>query len=325
MIHVAIIGAGLIGKKRALALPKGVKVTVVVDTDIKRAQSFAKEFNCEAKNKWRSVVDDKTITALFICTPNNVATEVAVEAIKAGKHVLIEKPGARHLQDFKKINDAFNKHKNVVVAFGYNHRYHPAPMKAKQLIDSGKYGKVLFIRAKYGHGARLGYEKEWRFNKEVSGGGHLIDQGTHLIDFVNFFAGNLDFRHGHLNTLFWDTKLEDSAFLILEKNKTVATLTTTCLEWKNVFCFEIMLRTAKIQIDGLGRSYGTEKLTVYEMSKKMGPPKVKEFNFPGDDMSWLLENKAFFAKIKNANYGDTSLKEAKYVLDIINQTYKKQK
>jgi predicted dehydrogenase len=229
------------------------------------------------------------------------------------------------LQDFKKITDAYNKHKNVVVAFGYNHRYHPAPMKAKQLIDSGKYGKVLFIRAKYGHGARLGYEKEWRFDKEISGGGHLLDQGTHLIDFVNFFAGNLDFRHGHLNTLFWDTKLEDSAFLLLEKDKTVASLSTTCLEWKNVFCFEIMLKTAKIQIDGLGRSYGAEKLTVYEMSKKMGPPKVKEFNFPGDDFSWILENKAFFAKIKNADYGDTSLKEAKYVLDIINETYKKQK
>ncbi len=324
MINVAIIGAGLIGRKRALALPKGVKVTVVVDTDKKRADAFAEEFKCVAKNEWKSVVCDESITALFICTPNKVAPEVASAAILAGKHVLIEKPGARHLQDFKKIADAYKK-KKVVVAFGYNHRYHPAPMKAKQIIDSKKYGEVLFIRAKYGHGGRLGYDKEWRFDKDISGGGHLLDQGTHLIDFVNFFAGEIPYKCGYTDTLFWDTKLEDSAFIILGKKGKVATLTTTCLEWKNVFCFEIMLKNAKIQIDGLGRSYGTEKLTLYKMSPKMGPPEVVEFNFPGDDTSWLLENKAFFSKIKKGESSDIALAEAKYVLEVINQTYKKQK
>jgi predicted dehydrogenase len=260
MIHVAIIGAGLIGKKRAIALPKGVTLVAVVDPDKKRREAFAKEFSCGAYSSFEEVVCDSNVHAIFICTPNSIASQVASLAIKNGKHVLLEKPGAKGLVDFKKIEQAYLKNQNVVVAFGYNHRYHPALLRAKKIIESKKYGKVLFIRAKYGHGGRLGYDKEWRFQKNISGGGHLMDQGTHLIDFVNFFAGKLAFKSAQLKTLFWDTELEDSAFLLLEKNNIVAQLSTSCVEWKNIFCFEIMLTTAKLQIDGLGRSYGTEKL-----------------------------------------------------------------
>ena len=319
-MNIAIIGAGLIGKKRALALPKDVRLRIVCDVEKKRADAFAEEFSCEAEYDWNKVVNNQTIDALFICTPNKSASEVAEAAILAGKHVLIEKPGSRNLDDFERIVDAYRK-KKVVVMFGYNHRYHPAIMKAKKLIDSKKYGPVLFIRAKYGHGARLGYEKEWRFNKDISGGGHLIDQGTHLIDLVNFFRGQAQYQCGVTSTLFWKTNLEDSVFLILKDKKFIANLTTTCLEWKNIFNFEIMLEKAKIQIDGLGRSYGTEKLTLYEMSPSMGPPTVKEFIFEEDDASWKQENKVFFSNIKNKKIDTLALKGARYVLSIINQVY----
>lgn len=320
-MKIAIIGAGLIGKKRALSLPKGVRLEVVCDVNKKSADDFAKEFNCSAEYDWKKIVESKDIEAIIICTPNKYLSIIAEKAILAGKHILIEKPGAINSDDFKKILNAHKK-KNVVVMIGYNHRYHPAIAKTKSLIDSKKYGEVLFIRAKYGHGGRLGYEKEWRFNKEISGGGHLLDQGSHLIDLTNFFAGELEFKSGSVNTLFWNTKLEDSAFLILKGKKTVASLVTTCLEWKNLFCFEVTLDTAKIQIDGLGRSYGTEKLTLYEMLPKMGPPKVSEYIYEGQDMSWNLENKEFFKRIKNKEYGTDEIKRAQYVLKIISKAYK---
>ncbi len=319
-MNIAIIGAGLIGKKRALALPKNVKLKTVCDVDTVKAEMFAKEFSCTFSNTWKQVVDDTTIDAILICTPNKFAADVAEGAILAGKHVLIEKPGARGLHDFERIIDAYRK-KKVVVMFGYNHRYHPAIMKAKKIIDSRKYGPVLFIRAKYGHGARLGYEKEWRFDADISGGGHLIDQGTHLIDLVNFFRGEATYGSSATETLFWKTKLEDSAFLILKDKKFIANLTTTCLEWKNVFCFEIMLEKAKIQVDGLGRSYGTEKMILYVMSHKMGPPKEFVSEFKGEDLSWKKENIEFFKRINDKKNGGQSLKEAHYVLKIINQVY----
>lgn len=321
-MNTAIIGAGLIGKKRALALPQGVRVHTICDVDQKRANIFADEFNCKIETDWKKVMKNSDIQTVIICTSNKYLSEIAAGAIQNGKHVLIEKPGARHAKDIQKIIDAY-KRKKVVVMFGYNHRYHPAMVLAKKIINSKKYGDVLFIRAKYGHGGRLGYDKEWRFDKEVSGGGQLLDQGSHLIDLSNYFAGELAYDSGRIDTLFWDTKLEDAAFILLKRKKTVASLSTTCLEWKNLFCFEIMLKTAKIQIDGLGRSYGVEKLTHYIMKPEMGPPKVVEYVFDGEDTSWFIENKSFFDKIKRKEYSDVSLREAAYVLKIINQAYSK--
>ncbi len=321
-MNIAIIGAGLIGKKRARALPNGVNLRVVCDVDREQALKFSRKFKCGSETDWRKVVANPLIEAVIVSTPNKYLSVIAASAIARGKHVLIEKPGAKNLKELQKIVTAYRKRK-VVVMFGYNHRYHPAILKAKKLIDSKKYGKVLFIRAKYGHGGRLGYEKEWRFNKDISGGGELLDQGTHLIDLVSFFCGPLEYHSGYTGTLFWRTKLEDSSFLILKGGRIAANLSATCVEWKNVFCFEIMLQTAKIQIDGLGGSYGPERLTFYTMGPKMGPPEVAEFNFPGEDLSWKKENETFFKRIRSRDFSGEALQDAQYVLRIVEQAYTK--
>ncbi len=321
-MNIAIIGAGLIGRKRALSLPKGMCLSIVCDIDREKVEKFADEFRCKSETDWKKVVANPDIEAVIISTPNKYLSPIAVAAILAGKHVLIEKPGARNVSEMEAIIKAY-KQKKVVVMFGYNHRYHPAMLKAKSLVDSGRYGEVLFIRAKYGHGGRLGYEKEWRFDKDISGGGELLDQGPHLIDLVNYYCGELNYHSSYTGTLFWKTKLEDTSFLLLEGKNKVASLSVTCVEWKNLFCYEIMLELAKIQIDGLGRSYGAEKLTLYKMSKKMGPPKVQEFTFPEEDLSWKREVSAFFKRIRMMDVGDNALKEARYVMNIISQSYKK--
>lgn len=319
-MNIAVIGAGLIGRKRAQALPKDLKLSVICDIDRKRSEQFAKEFNCFPETSWEEVIKNKNIKALIISTTNKYLPIIAKQAILAGKHVLIEKPGARNLKELEDLKKTSQK-RNVVVMFGYNHRYHPAILLAKKLIDSKKYGKILFMRAKYGHGGRLGYEKEWRFNKEIAGGGELLDQGTHLIDLVNFFNGPMELHSGLISSLFWKTSLEDSAFIILKNEQSMAYLSVTCVEWKNVFSFEIMLQTAQIQIDGLGRSYGKEKLTIYKMNKKMGPPRMKEFVFPDEDLSWKKENEIFMKKIQANTSSAQSLEDALYVLGIIDKIY----
>lgn len=321
-MKVAIIGAGLIGKKRAASLPKWVKLSCVCDSNQKKAQELAKEYEAKVSLSWQEVIKDPSIEALFICTPNKFSSEIGAAAILNGKHVLIEKPGALDRDDLEKVLRAYKKRK-VVVQFGYNHRYHPAIMQAKKIIDSNKYGPILFIRAKYGHGGRIGYEKEWRFNKNLSGGGHLSDQGTHLIDLVNYFAGKLPLDYASIDTFFWDTKLEDSATLILKNKNITANLSTSCVEWKNVFSFEIMLKNAKLEINGLGRSYGTEKLTHYIMSPKMGPPKMREWLYDKEDLSWREENTIFFNKIKTKDTNSSSLEDAAYVLSVIKKAYEK--
>lgn len=325
-MNLAIIGAGLIGRKRAKFLPKEVNLSIICDIDKERMVKFAQEFNCEVEGDWRKVVKNQNIQAIMIATTNKWLSIIAAAAILEGKHVLIEKPGSKNLKELEKITSAYKK-KKVVLMFGYNHRYHSAIILAKKLVDSKKYGKVLFIRAKYGHGGRLGYEKEWRFNKEIAGGGELLDQGAHLIDLVNYFSGEMELYSGLTGKLFWKTSLEDSAFIILKRknNKSIASLSATCVEWKNIFSFEIMLKTAKVQIDGLGKSYGREKLTLYLMSPEMGPPEVQEFEFPEEDLSFKKENEIFFKRIEQNDTSDKSLKEAMYVLNIISKIYRQNK
>lgn len=320
-MKIAIIGTGLIGKKRALSLPSGVKLDVVCNRSEEKGEKFAKGFNCRYESDWRKVVTDKSIDAIIIATSHDSLTSIAVAAIKNRKHVLVEKPGARNFKEFEKIIKAHKKNPFVVM-FGYNHRYHPSIQKAKEIIDSKKYGKVMFVRSRYGHGARLGYEKEWRFQKEISGGGELIDQGPHLIDLVNYLVAPMTEVVGFTPTLFWKTKADDSAFFIMKNKKNqFAQLSVTCVEWKNIFSFELMLTKAKIQIDGLGGSYGKEKLTLYKMRPEMGPPDVEKFEFSGEDLSWKKENEVFFQRIKNKDYSTTAINDAYYVLKIIDKIY----
>ncbi len=321
-MNIAIIGAGLIGRKRAKALPKDVNLSIVCDVNERRALEFARDFRCDSEKSWKKVVRNPKIQAVIISTTNKFLSPIAVSAILQGKHVLIEKPGSRNIKELQKISKAYHKAK-VIVMFGYNHRYHPSIIKAKNLIDSKKFGKILFIRAKYGHGGRLGYEKEWRFNKTISGGGELLDQGSHLIDLVNFFCGRMNNVVGLTSRLFWKSKVEDSAFFILNNKKgQVAQLSTTWVEWKNIFSLEIMLKRAKIQIDSLGGSYGREKLTLYKMKPEMGPPDIEELLFDESDISWENENRIFFERVRQKIYNDTSIKDALYVLSIVEKLYR---
>ena len=322
-MNIALIGACLIGKKRAQSLPKHVNLKTVCDIDLAKGNEFAKEFNCIFEKSWEKVVKDKEIQAIFICVTNNNLSKIAKSAISGGKHVLIEKPGGINIKQLKETYIAYKK-SPVVVMYGYNHRYHPSIIKAKNIVDSKKFGKILFIRARYGHGGRLGYEKEWRFNKTISGGGELLDQGSHLIDLVNFFCGRMENVCGKTSRLFWKSKLEDSAFFILSNKKgQVAQLSATWVEWKNIFSFEIMMQNGKIQIDGLGRSYGKERLVLYSMKPEMGLPDVSEFEFGEKDNSWKDENSLFFNRIKQRDYSDSSIRDALYVMSVIQKLYHK--
>ncbi len=321
-MNIAIIGAGLIGRKRALSLPTDVKVKMICDIDETKGKQFAVDFDAEYEQSWEKVVKNTDIEALMVATTHNMLTPIGVEAIKNGKHVFLEKPGARNLEEFNLLYDAYKKNP-VVVGFGYNHRYHPAIQKAKKIVDSGQFGKIMFIRGKYGHGARLGYEKEWRFNEKLSGGGELIDQGPHLIDLVNYFGCRMDQIVGYTGKLYWQTDLEDSAFWVMKNNHDqIAQLSVTCVEWKNIFSFEIMLKRAKIQIDGLGRSYGVEKLVLYKMKPEMGPPEVEEFEFDQEDKSWVTENKIFFDRIAQKDYSSTTFDDARYVHEVLQKIYR---
>jgi predicted dehydrogenase len=321
-MNIAIIGCGLIGKKRVLALRKDHRISYTVDTDTARAEALAREApGAIAATDWRRAVDDPAVDVAIIATTNNWLAAITCGAVEGGKHVLVEKPAATRAADLDPIIAAAEA-KRRIVQVGFNHRFHPALQKARELFDSGMLGPLMFIRGRYGHGGRIGYDREWRANREIAGGGELIDQGVHLIDLSRWFFGEFGKVQGHAHTYFWDMPVDDNAFLSLETaSGQTAWLHVSCTEWKNMFSFEIYGRDAKLAIDGLGGSYGIERLAFYRMLPQMGPPETTIWEYPGEDISWKLELSTFLKAIETGVPGGPRLRDAKAALEIVEAIY----
>jgi predicted dehydrogenase len=323
-MNYAIIGCGLIGKKRLAGLPAGSKLVIACDTNQSRAEELVKlAKNGRATADFKQAVTDPQVDAVIVATVNAALSEVSAAAIRAGKHVLVEKPAGISVKQIDELIALADKHK-VCVRVGFNHRYHPSFIQAREIFESGVMGELMFIRARYGHGGRVGYDKEWRANPKLSGGGELIDQGIHLIDLAGWFLGEFKKIDGHADTYFWKMPVDDNAFLDLRtaKNQT-AWLHVSCTEWKNLFSFEIYGRVAKLHIEGLGGSYGVEKLFHYQMKPEMGIPDTKVYEFSGADESWKIEMAEFERDIQSKRKPDAGLAEARTALQIVETIYEK--
>ncbi len=252
-MRISIIGCGFIGQKRAAA---GHDVAVACDPDPVRRHALAEATGARAEADWRKAIEVDT-DVVVVATPHDQLATIALAAIDAGRHLLIEKPAGRNPAEARRVAQAARA-RGVVVKVGFNHRFHPAMIKAHRLVAEGAIGPLLYIRGRYGHGGRIGYEKEWRFVREISGGGELIDQGSHLIDLSRWFMGELELAYGYAPRLFWPGQVDDNAFLALRHaSGAIAWLHASWTEWKNQFSFEIMGRDGKLTIDGLGGSYGS--------------------------------------------------------------------
>jgi len=323
-LKVGIVGCGLVGSKRMQALGANHQLVAVADIDLGRAEQMAsKHSGCASFKDWRAVVDHAACDLIIVATTNDLLAEVATAAVERRKPVLIEKPAARSAKELEPLIQIASSC-GVPVKVGFNHRFHPAFIKARQIWDSGEIGDLMYIRGRYGHGGRIGYDKEWRADPRIAGGGEVLDQGVHLIDLSRWFAGEFSEIAGHVGTYFWDMTVEDNGFLMLKTaRQQVAWLHVSCTEWKNLFSFEIFGRNGKLQIDGLGGSYGTERLTHYKMLPQMGPPETTAWDFPGTDNSWQLELNYFAECTRNGREPQGNLRDAHAVLKIIDALYKR--
>lgn len=322
LLGVAIIGCGLIGAKRAKSLTSA-RLVACADLDLKRAQNLAATCpNCTATTDWQAAIKRADVDIVIIATTNDSLAQISLAAARAGKHVLVEKPAARNAQELDEVIVA-SQEKDVQVRVGFNHRYHPALLKAREFADSGELGELMFIRGRYGHGGRIGYDREWRANPALSGGGELIDQGVHLIDLSRWFLGDFTEIQGFAHTYFWDMPVDDNGFMILRTAKQqTAFLHVSCTEWKNTFSFEIYGKKAKLHLEGLGGSYGLERITFYKMLPQMGPPDTTIWEFPRGDNSWALEFAEFLEDIRLHREPSASLHDALNALVIVEKISK---
>ena len=320
-MRAAVIGCGLIGRKRVLALPDYVELVGCFDEAPSAADSFATEFKTSNFESLDELLAIEDLSFVIIATRHDSLHSLAIAALNAGKHVFIEKPGAISYLEFKKVCDVARKN-NLKVHVGYNHRHHPSLKKAYELSNNGSIGEIMFLRGRYGHGGRVGYEKEWRADKLKAGGGELIDQGTHLIDLSIGFLGQLQLDYAATPNYFWDMAVEDNVFMSLKNNSgNIAFLQASCTEWKNMFSLEIYGQNGKIEVSGLGRSYGLETLTFHKMQPEMGPPITKTWSFPEPDNSWAMEMGVFLDDLLTGSSNSDNLESSLEVLRVVGEIY----
>lgn len=289
-LRVGIVGCGMVGAKRAAALG-GDSLIACIDEVPAAAEELAAEhgaISCRGLEELLALGPEVVVIAVT----HDALAAVAEAALDAGAHVLVEKPGALGTEQIDRLA-ASEARAGLRVKVGFNHRFYAGIARAAAEVHSGRYGELMHLRARYGHGGRPRYEREWRARPERSGGGELVDQGMHLLDLVHWIAGPLPLHASLLSTQFWDMPVEDNAALILgdprARTGPWAMLHVSWTEWKNLFSLELYCRTAKLSIDGLVRSYGPQQLRIYRMGPEQGPPEVEEINYPDEDRSWQAE------------------------------------
>lgn len=306
-LRVAVVGCGLIGRRRAGIIHRSVadQLVIVADVDESRVSAVSREFGCLATADWKEAVSRDDVDAVVVSTPNKWLAPVAIASLGSGKHVLVEKPMARNPAEAEAILSAGGLRPGgarPVVKVGFNHRYHKAVQKAHELFGRGAIGEPCFLRCRYGHGGRPGYEKEWRADPDTAGGGEMLDQGIHAVDLFRWFLG--DFREvmGYTANFVWkgpNSGAEDNAFALFRTAAgQVASLHASWTQWKNVFSFEIFGQEGYLIVEGLGGSYGPERLVWGRRLPESGPPKEERFEFPGPDDSWGAEWEEFAGAVR---------------------------
>jgi predicted dehydrogenase len=319
-LRVGLAGCGYVGRKREQALD-GDALVGAYDVD----PAAAAALGASAFPSLEALLGEE-LDVLVVAVPHDRLADLAVAGLRAGANVLVEKPAGIGVADVDRIAEAADA-AGRLVRVGFTHRFYPGLQRAAEIVRSGRFGDVLFLRARYGHGGRAGYEREWRMDPAVSGGGELVDQGMHLIDLVHWLMGPLPLHSALLRTSYWDAPVEDNAALILgapaPADAPWAMLHATWTEWKNLFSLEVYCRTGKLSVDGLARSYGPQVLRVYAMGPELGPPEAEEIAFPPQDVSWLQEWRSVRAAVQAGSTGLDDLDAARYAWTVIEDAYRR--
>jgi len=322
-VRVGLIGAKLQGLRRAPAIQNfpGTELVIVSAAHKESAQALADKFGCEVTVGWEGVVKRSDLDAVVICTPPHLHAQISIAAMESGKHVLCEKPLARTLQEAEAMVRAAESNR-VKLKCGFNHRYHPAIKKARELLGQGRIGKPSFIRCRYGIGGRPGYEKEWRANHEMVGGGQLMEQGIHAVDLSRWFLGEFREVAAFLANYFWNTEpLEDNGFVLLRtEDGKIASIHSSLTQWKNLFSFEVFGSDGYITVEGLGGSYGTERL-IFGGREFMKPFAEEVVEFRGEDRSWFEEWKEFVTCIEEDRGPSGSGYDGLVAMRLVNAAY----
>lgn len=298
-IKVGIIGYGKMGRIRHQAIRETDRAEVIAISDLGVTDSLLPNLSHD------EIIEGKDIDAIVICTPNYLNKELTIKSLKAGKHVFCEKPPCftgRDMEEIRKVEVDSGKK----LMYGFNHRHHDSIMRMKEIIVKQEYGKILWMRGRYGKSVTPDYFNEWRAKKELAGGGILLDQGIHMLDLFLYLGGDFDQVKAEVSNLYWKLPVEDNAFVILKDSigGKVACLHSTMTQWRHLFSLEVFMEKGYMVLNGLitsSMSYGEEILSVAK-NRSTAPAatwkdEVKTQYLTNN--SWRYEMNYFFEAIRD--------------------------
>jgi len=222
-IRLGLIGLGYIGKIHFRHCQKLANAKLIAASDLsKKALKNANDAGVKKTyTNYEQLLKDPTVDAVIIALPTHLHTQCAKQTAEAQKHILLEKPIARNIAEAKEIILAARKN-NVKLMMGYPLRFNPAFCKLKERIDDGTLGEIEIANAAYISTGPFMHRAEahtplpvpeWWFNKELTGGGALIDLGSHIINLLRWYFGEITNIKSHFGYRF-NLDFEDSATCI---------------------------------------------------------------------------------------------------------------
>lgn len=324
-LKFGLIGYGKMGQIRAkAATAEGGEIVSVYDVHIPAECPY------EVADSIEAVIADPRSNIISVSLPNYLNKSVTIASLRAGKHVFCEKPPAFNAADVREIQEA-ERLSGKTLMYGFNHRHHEAVLRAKELIDSGSFGRILWMRGRYGKSVDGNYLKTWRTNKELAGGGILLDQGIHMLDLFLFLSGqSFDKISALVSNLYWNTPgIEDNVFAILGNSETglSASLHSTMTQWRHLFSLEVFMEAGYFTVNGLKTSSGTYGDEVLTIARNRATVPAADWDteerlqFPVDS-SWAREAKVFLDAIRTGSLPTSgSSEQALTVMEHIDRIY----
>ncbi|MFC0408203.1 Gfo/Idh/MocA family protein [Roseomonas elaeocarpi] len=329
-MRVGIIGFGKMGQIRAAAIEAGGQAEIVTVFDTVVADDCPYPVASSAEE----IVDDPTLDAVFICTPNWLNRPLTIASLRAGKHVFCEKPPCFNGTEMREIIGV-ERASGRTLMYGFNHRHHGAILRMKEMVAGGEFGRVLWMRGRYGKSVDGDYLTGWRADKKLAGGGILLDQGIHMLDLLLHINGRaFDEVHALVSNLYWKTPgIEDNVFALMRDSTTGCSVSfhSTMTQWRHLFSLEVFLERGYLVLNGLKTNSGTYGEEVLTIARNRARAPAATFDSEERihfevDASWQRETDAFFEAVRTGSevqYGSST--QALQVLDLIDRIYENER
>lgn len=319
MFKTVVLGVGSFGEKRARAVKESLlgELVGVADISVERAIQVAQRLNVRPFTV--NEVFEKEADVVCVAAPNKYHMSLTVKALESGKHVLCEKPLSSNAEEAEKMVEA-SKKTGEFLKMGSNHRYFTSVRRAYEIFESGEIGDIVGFNGRIGNnGERV--KESWFWDKEVSGGGTLLDNGCHLIDIARWFMGDFSKVMGVTSNIYWkQCPVEDTACGIFVTNKGKMAVISSC--WRQMagyLHFEINGTDGYITVDGRFDTHGGDK--VYWQGNGGKTIRCEDFGHIPPN-SYVLELDDFYKALQDGKQPEPSGEDGLKIMGMIDRIYK---